>query len=543
MRAATVRNLIRNPRKDSVGKFLAVLVGFAVVLVLSLSISFVGFYFVDKVTVFGASLNDKILSLLFFSVLFLVALSTLIVSYSTLFLVRETGFFFQHPVTPGTILLVKLTEAVLFSSWATLFLCFPMIVAFGWVRDASPMFYLQAGLVLVVFLLFSSLTGSLIAITVAPVIRRLGKRQLLFAGALFLGGLLWAFISFVEFGSMNGSNDLQMLDRFHAQLALLQSPYFPGYWATEAVLAACAGNHRDWFFHGGTLLANMLILLPCFGLYGERFYGAEWLRSRESTVRRLRRRRAGKTRREGRRFSPTPTRALALKDLRVFVRDPAQLSQSLLFGALMAIYCLSLLDMPSLFTSGSFRLLVYLTNLAAVCLLLSAFTSRFLFPLMSLEGKAIWIVGLAPVTRLRLLYHKATFGLVVTLSLGVLAALFSNLALGYRPGLVLSATYTTVLAGVCLTALAIGLGAAYPNFTEDNPARIVAGFGGALNFFASALAVIGLVAIEALPYLLVGSYPPTLGVAVVHLLALAYTAAVSTLAMRLGSRAFEGREF
>ena len=42
-----------------------------------------------------------------------------------------------------------------------------------------------------------------------------------------------------------------------------------------------------------------------------------------------------------------------------------------------------------------------------------------------------------------------------------------------------------------LTGLAIGLGALYPNFKEDNPSKIVSGFGGTLCLVLSFLYILG----------------------------------------------------
>ena len=47
------------------------------------------------------------------------------------------------------------------------------------------------------------------------------------------------------------------------------------------------------------------------------------------------------------------------------------------------------------------------------------------------------------------------------------------------------AVYTIALANFALAGLAVGLGSLYPNFEEDNPARIVSGMGGTLNFLLS----------------------------------------------------------
>ena len=51
-------------------------------------------------------------------------------------------------------------------------------------------------------------------------------------------------------------------------------------------------------------------------------------------------------------------------------------------------------------------------NLVATCLTLSTFTSRFIFPLLSLEGRKFWILGLLPIERKNLLYSKFWFAFI-----------------------------------------------------------------------------------------------------------------------------------
>ena len=48
-----------------------------------------------------------------------------------------------------------------------------------------------------------------------------------------------------------------------------------------------------------------------------------------------------------------------------------------------------------------------------------------------------------------------------------------------------------------LNALALGLGALYPNFREDNPSKIVSGFGGTLCLVLSFLYIVGMVGLMA----------------------------------------------
>jgi ABC-2 type transport system permease protein len=550
MRLASLRNKALNLKTDSFTKALVVFFGLGNVIGLGFWVSYEAFRFVEQFPAFGAALNAKMISLLFFTLLLLVILSTIIVAYTTIFLGRETDFLFQNPAPPRTVLAVKLAEAIAFSSWATLFLCFPVLVSFGWKRKAPASYYFEAAGILALFLLFAGLTGAALAMAIAPIVRRLSGRQLLCAGGAVLALLGWAFLRSFNFWDMDGENDLLLLDRFMSQLSTMHSPYFPGQWASAAILAAAAGNHAEVLFQGGTLLANTIIFLPILSWYGRRHYGGEWIATRSGRVETAKRiedegteagepvaRPAVRSRMRSR----NPLEALIHKDVLIFLRDPAQLSQSLLFVLLMVIYSLSLIRIP-VFT-GRMQLVVYFANLGAVCMIISSFTSRFIFPLVSLEGRAFWIVGLAPVSRAYLLWQKAVFGLGISVTLGLATIAASNASLKSPADLFLAAVYSMMLAGVCLTSLATGLGAAYPAFDEDNPARIAVGLGGTLNFFASALSVAIIIALEALPYLCFGQEPAGVWIYASHALALLFTACLSMFCFRLGSLSLLRRDF
>lgn len=549
MRIAALRNRASNLRADTITKGAIVAFGLGTVITLGLMVSYVCFEYVEQFPAFGAALNGKMISLLFFTLFILVVLSTIIVAYTTVFLARETDFLFQHPIPPGTILALKLGEAIAFSSWATLFLCLPVLISFGWLRKSPLTYYLEAGLTLVIFLLFSGLLGTSIALILAPLVRRLSGRQLLAAGMLLLGLLGWIFLRSFNFWSLGGENDLLILDRFMSQLSTMHSPYFPGQWASAAILAATAGHHAEVAFQASTLLANTLIFLPLLGWYSRRLYGREWLAARDPIGGRIRspapengaaavrtpvdhrtRLRAG-----------TPLAALLLKDGLLFLRDPAQLSQSLLFVLLMVIYSLSLIRIPPF--HGHLQVVVYFANLGAVCMILSSFTSRFIFPLISLEGRAFWIVGLAPITRAHLVRQKLLLGLGISLFLGLATIIASNTSLRSPPDMFVGAVLTVLCASLCLTALATGLGAAYPMFDEDNPARISVGLGGTLNFFASALSVGVLIAIEALPYVTVNEPFRRPWTYLAHAGAVAFTTGLTAFCFRLGARSLARRDF
>ena len=119
----------------------------------------------------------------------------------------------------------------------------------------------------------------------------------------------------------------------------------------------------------------------------------------------------------------------------------------------------------------------------------------------------------------------------------------SGISLGYGLTAFLTSIYIISLGSWMLTSLAVGFGTAYPNFTEDNPARIAVGLGGTLNFFASAISVLLLLAAEAWPYLVPPHRPTGWMLWGSHLLALAIAANVSFLARRAGERALNRMDF
>jgi ABC-2 type transport system permease protein len=69
---------------------------------------------------------------------------------------------------------------------------------------------------------------------------------------------------------------------------------------------------------------------------------------------------------------------------------------------------------------------------------------------------------------------------------------------------------TCVLLCLGLASIAVGFGAMMPNFRETSPSKIAAGFGGTLNLVLSALYIMVVVVLTALPchfYLLAGKGP------------------------------------
>jgi len=112
------------------------------------------------------------------------------------------------------------------------------------------------------------------------------------------------------------------------------------------------------------------------------------------------------------------------------------------------------------------RNLTALLNLAATSLVLATVTTRFIFPLLSLEGRRFWLLGLAPVGRGTILWSKFIFSFVAALGVTFPLVFISDYMLELPPVTIWH--HAVALVTVCfgVSGLSVGLGAVFPNRRE-----------------------------------------------------------------------------
>ncbi len=191
---------------------------------------------------------------------------------------------------------------------------------------------------------------------------------------------------------------------------------------------------------------------------------------------------------------------MMLKDLRLFRRDPVQWSQFLIFFGLMVLYFVNVHPFSYDINYAGWLNMISFLNLAVVGLLMSTFTTRFIFPMVSLEGRRFWFLAMLPLRRETILWSKFVFALAGSALPCSALILLSDLILG--AGLLIGGIHqlTCLLLCLGLSGIAVGLGARLPNLREESPSRIAAGFGGTLSLVASTLYVLVIVVLTAMPY-------------------------------------------
>jgi len=329
---------------------------------------------------------------------------------------------------------------------------------------------------------------------------------------LLIGAAFWLKAEHIT-DEMLETRVLAVLDRLLLKTRFAQFALLPSYWLSAGVLQWSEGALAAAGFFGLVLLSHSLFFgCLAFTRMGGLFYEAvSTVQSRGNVFgqwtwfRRWQRRQGhfGFARGAVERAVsllpgvPVDVRALLVKDIRVFWRDTTQWGQTLVLFGLLAAYIINLRHFSQQLTNPFWVHLVSYLNLGACSLNLATLTTRFVYSQFSLEGKRLWIVGLAPLGLVRVVKTKywlaSVSSLFVTLGLIWLSCHMLKLPLermAYYIAAVSIMTFT-------LNGLAIGLGALYPNFKEENPGKIVSGFGGTFCLVLSFLYIVASVTLLA----------------------------------------------
>lgn len=508
-----------------------------------------------------------VFSIFFASLTVMLFVSTGIIIYGGLYRSPEVQFLFSLPVRSERVFLHKFQEAMLFSSWGFLLLGTPILVAYGSVEESGWYFFV----VLLPFLVgFAYIPGSLGAIAALIVVRWLPRRAIrLLAIGLGLAALV-ALIALAarlrggrtETGLLTPGWFQDMLDRLRFSEARL----LPSWWLSSGLLEAAQGGLKtdiaraalvESFKFLSLTLSNALLLHQLAVWLAMRLYrsGYQSLHGDLSGSRRPRPNVLDRLIERWAIFLTPEMRLLIVKDLRLFRRDPMQWLQFLIFFGLLGLYFLNIRRLSYDVNYVGWVNLISFLNLSVVGLILSTFTTRFIFPMISLEGRRFWILGLLPLRRETILIGKFLFAAVGALLPSTVLVALSDTMLRVSPLILSFHVLACVMFCAGLSGIAVGLGAKMPNLREDSPSRIAAGFGGTLNLVLSTAYVAAIVTTTALPchfYLAAGTMGQVsqvsperlwqyvvIGVASSLLLGLLAT----ILPLRMGCKAFRELEF
>lgn len=429
------------------------------------------------------------LSWLFLTFLSFLAFSGVVTALSTLFLSDDLRLLMTAPVAIRRLFHARFARTVVHASWMVVVFLVPVLAGVGRARCAGGTFYLTAVFTIVPFVVIPVAAASTVTLFLVNTFPARRARDLLMLMGLLFAGSLVVLLRYIRPEHLMRVESLPDLTDFFATLQSPITPLLPSFWAGELLFASLRGGSD--FLHAAALWTTALASVVVVAAAHERWYFSGFSRAQEAQKARLTRWRCIDLFASYLPLSPV-RRQLLVKDVKMFVRDVSQWSQLLLLGALMLVYLYNfrVLDLQRIPYMTEFIKNVYaFVNLGMAGFVMSTVAVRFVFPAVSSEGAAFWIVRTAPISLHDFLWSKFWTGFVPVLALTEILTIGANELLGVDPFLKMVAAAAILFMALALVGLATGMGARYPRFGAD-PTQVAGSYGGVAFMVQAVLLVI-----------------------------------------------------
>ena len=449
-----------------------------------------------------AELGDYLLRLglswLFLTFLSFLAFSGVVTALSTFFLSEDLHLLLAAPVAMRRLFHARFLRTVGQASWMVVIFLAPVLMGVGYARCAGPAFYATALLTVAPFAVIPVAAGTAVTLLLVNTFPARRARDILMLMGLLFAASLVMLLRFIRPEQLLKVESLPDLTDFFATLQSPVTPLLPSFWAGETLFASLRGGH-DWL-HAGALWTTALASTVVVRAASERWHFTGFSKSQEASKARFTRLR---TLDSVVRALPLSSmrRQLLIKDLKIFLRDVGQWSQLLLLLALVLVYLYNfrVLDLQRIPYMSAFVKNVYaFVNLGMAGFVMATVAVRFVFPAVSAEGAAFWIIRTAPISLRDFLWSKFWTGLLPVLVLSEALTVVANEFLGVDPFLKVMAALAIVFMSFALVGLAIGLGARHPRFDAD-PSQVAGSYGGVAFMMQAVLYIMVIIALVGWP--------------------------------------------
>lgn len=441
----------------------------------------------------GEIFLDRLFYLGWSIIFYLLVLSNLITGFSTFYRSPEVAFLMALPVGNMQIFRVKFIENLVYSSWALLILGIPLTLAYGELQGLAPFQYAVVFLTgIFPFLFIATASAGLLLMLLVYLSRFLKMRTLFVLLGVLFTGLFYLYFSVSQQDTVlgNGLGNFRALGRYLTNLSQNPFPLIPSYWLSKLFMSSENLAWTGRLFFSALFLSTAVLIWEFVSWLAEKMYFKTYQIMEGQGQKTKRKDVSGVFRLSwpGMRGS---TKALISKDLVQFLRTPQQWIQFLLMSFFIAVYLINLSrgtvhfdELPSFYQTT-----IYIFNFGFTGFILAALTARFVYPMISMEGKSLWMLQMAPFSMKRLFIEKFWFAFFVLFTLTEVVALTSNFFLGQEAEISILASGFLLLTSLSLISLSLGLGAVYAQFNESNPMKISSGYGGIITVVLSLIYV------------------------------------------------------
>ncbi len=453
--------------------------------------------------IIGDILAKHLLAMVLLTFFSLLIFSHIITALSNLYISQDLELCHSSPATLTEIFLSRSFYTVINSSWMLLVFGFPVMMAYGFVYHAGLNYYLSLICVSFPLIIIAASLGIMLIMVLVRSFPAQRARDIIMFLSLILIVILYFLFRFLRPERLVNPEAFISIAQYLGALKTPDSPYLPSHWATDILWARLikykGGHVLNYLLLWSTAFAMVVIDIWMAGLiYFHGFSKAQEAKRRSRTGRKILERIVSVITRP---LGPDMTSLIA-KDVRTFFRDNSQWSQLLLLGALVVVYLYNFSVLPlerspikSIYLQNALSFL----NIGLAGFVISALSVRFIFPAVSSEGQAFWIILSSPLSPRRFLWSKFLAYLIPMLVLAEMLIIYTNYLLKVTTFMMVLSSVTIFFLVFGIVALGVGLGAVYPNFRHENIAQVATGFGGLIYMIISSIFIALVIMLEAGP--------------------------------------------
>ncbi len=457
----------------------------------------------QSIEAFGDILAKQLLTMIFLTFFSLLIFSNIITALSNLFLSHDLEFCHATPLAIEDIFLSRFIYTIMDSSWMVIIFGLPVMLAYGMVYNADIIYYFTIIFTGIPLILISSATGVLIIQFIVTIFPAHRTRDVVILFSIFFVIAVFLMFRFLKPEKLINPESFQSLLAYISALKGTNFILLPSYWAGEALWEKLININKNGILFIAQLWSTALTLIWLNIFTAKHLYFNSFSKSQEGA----RRKKKLKSLLEiiiSIIIVPfkQDMKELIAKDIRSFFRDHTQWSQLFLLGALVVIYIFNFRVIPiegSLIRTFYLQNILAFLNLGLAGFVISAICVRFVFPAISIEGRAFWIIKNSPFTMKRFLLGKFIIYLIPMLLLSEILIVYTNYLLDVTFFMMVLSTITIFFMVFGIVALGIGFGALYPDFNHQNIAQVSTSFGGVIYMIGSILFMGLIIILEAGP--------------------------------------------
>ncbi|MEF3279710.1 MAG: hypothetical protein K6357_01920 [Elusimicrobiota bacterium] len=449
--------------------------------------------YLNGVEFIGELLIWKLSAMVFVISFSMIAVSSLIISMTTLFYSYDLKFLFSMPLKETVIFLDKMISTIFYSSWSLIIILFPYVFALMKVKNLGLDFLCIFCILIIPYAVVACSIGIALSLCLMSLFPNSKTRDIVW----IVSSLSFAFVYVaIRFSKPERLLRPDMLGVIANYLSYLQAPtasYLPSWWFTKALISYQSSNYLS--FWGNFTLLYAIFFIICFilivisrKLYLSAFSGAQsggdkqykYKKTIEFIISNI--------------FSSLKNIIVLIYKERLNVqRDVRYYSQIILIIALSFVYIFSVKSLP--LDNYDAKNFVSFLNMLIVGFVVSAISLRFVFTSISSESRAIWILKSIPVSGREILFSKLIFYYIPVFLFSLILVVISNYYLEVDFFMFRLSVFAMSIMSFTISIFAVSLGALFPDFRIENIHQVESSFGGFLFMAISAVycAIVGAV--------------------------------------------------